>query len=440
MSENTHIPPNEMAMQQAWRFQLWGKTTVTTVQGDKARVIDAGKLNAGPGPDFKDAKIKMGEKIWCGNIEIHRYASDWHRHGHDNDDAYRNTILHVVGVSDCTIQRKDGSEIPQIIMEIGSDFSYTFNNLLNGKNLVLPMCGHLLHKIAGIFKTDWITALAFERLNRKAYDINEILKSENGDWLQTTFITLARGLGFGTNADNMERLARSTPYKTLLKHTDDVTAVEAILLGQAGLLDSCHGDTDDTYHARLKNEYNFYKHKYGLRPIAAPLWQTSARTPANTPWRRIALLAAIVCTWNSDLPYKMFRTTDPEKFRSFFNISISPFWEKHYSFSKPLKNSMSPLGKQSLNLLLINVIAPLIFCRAINVDNHSLSDAAVNLWLNCPSEQNSIINGFIKHGIKSDDAFTSQALIQLHRIYCEKRRCPECRIGHRLLSENIKVN
>ena len=203
--------PSEIVMQQAWRFRLWGTGRISTSQGKTVRVLEAGKLNTGPGPDFRDAKIMVDDKIWVGNIEIHRNASDWHRHDHSNDLAYDNVILHVVGNDDCRIARKDGTEILQTTMNVGEGFTGLFNLLLNTPSYVLPMCGKSLHLVPGIFKTDWITALAFERMMRKADDIIALSKTLSDDWLQVVFITLARGLGFGTNTDNMISVYRLRP-------------------------------------------------------------------------------------------------------------------------------------------------------------------------------------------------------------------------------------
>ena len=437
MSQSDTYIPHETAMQQAWRFMLGNTRRLNTAQGNAVSVCDAGKLNIGPGPDFRDARLRIDGDEWVGCVEMHRHASDWHRHGHDGDAAYRNVILHVVGCDDCRITREDGTEIPQAVMRVAPGFVEMFNGLLNEPHYVLPMCGRSLPAVADIFKTDWLTALAFERMQRKADDVAAILRATAGDWLQTAFVTLARGLGFGVNADNMERMARSVPYKILLRHSDDLDAVEAILFGQAGLLDTA--SPADAHEAQLVNEYRFYAHKYGLTPIDNPVWQTNARNMANTPWRRIALLARLVCRHGSDLGSILSENTDIEFFRSVMNIDMSDYWAYAFAFGRTGGSRMAALGRQSRDLLIINVLAPLIYCRGLASGRPELLDGAIRLWERVDGERNSITRGFEEHGIPADNAFTSQALIQLHRGYCERRRCPDCRLGHRILSSFVSL-
>ena len=435
MKSESIIPPNEIAMQQAWRFGLWGTGVLTTSQGKRIRVIDAGKLNTGPGPDFLDAKLFVDDETWVGNIEIHRNASDWFKHGHDRDAAYENVILHVVGNDDSRVKRTDGSEILQVVMEIAPGFANVFNGLLNSNRLVLPMCGDMLDTVSTIIRTDWLTALAFERLMRKASDIEKRLRNEAGNWLQTVYVTLARGLGFGINADNMERLARCTPFKLLLRHTDNIETVEALLFGQAGLLNS--ESPKDWYETNLCMEYKFYAHKYGLKPLDKPLWQLSVRNTANAPHRRIALLAKIMCLRGMDIVRGLYEFKNVDEIRKFLNLELSEYWMYHYAFGRTVDKRMSPLGKQSMDLLIINVLAPLAYARGMEENDVELIDNASGLWEELEGEKNNITRGFEAYGVKTHNAFESQALIQLHKEYCERRRCPECRIGHRLLSSYI---
>lgn len=435
MTARTVTPPSEIAMQQAWRFRLWGTGRLATSQGKWVEVLDAGKLNNGPGPDFRDARIRVDGRVWVGSIEIHRRASDWLRHGHDGDNAYANVILHVVGDDDCRINRPDGTEVLQTVMSIDEGFAPLFNGLLNSQRYVLPMCGDSLSEVEDIFRTDWLTALAFERLNRKADDVTERLNSVSGDWLQTVFVTLARGLGFGANADNMERMARSVPVRRLLQHSDNIETVEAMLFGQAGLLSA--QNPADSYEKYLMSEYAFYARKFGLAPIERPVWQMSARNMSNTPHRRIALLAAIVRQYGSDLARRLAGDAVAPGKILFSDVTLSEYWTYSYAFGRTSGSRLSTMGRQSRELLLINVIAPLVYARGLATGRYEYLDRAVALWESLPGEQNSITKGFEAHGIEIRDAFTGQALIQLHREYCERRRCPECRLGHRLLSSFI---
>lgn len=428
-------PPNEAAMQQAWRFRLWGGGRIKTGQGVTIIVEDPGKLNTGPGPDFKDARIRFGEETMAGCVEIHRRASDWHRHGHDGDSAYDNVILHVVGDDDCRILRHSGEEIPQAVISISPRFADLFNTLLFRDSYVLPMCGGSLHLVEGIFRTDWLTSLAFERLMRKADDVTARLKAEAGDWHQTVYVTLARGFGFGNNADIMERVARSVNFRYLLKHSDDIEVLEAILLGQAGLLNT-EAPADD-YESALCRDYTFYARKYNLTPVGNPLWRMSSRNTAGTPFRRLAFLAALVCRRGSDIGAKLCRTGSVGEIKQFFDVSLTEYWNTNYAFARPMTHRSVALGRQSLELLMINVVAPIIYARGLQTGDCELFDTAVAILEGLSPEDNGITRGFAKYDIAATNAFTSQALIQLHKEYCERRRCLDCRLGCKLLSQLV---
>lgn len=429
-------PPNENVMQQAWRFRLWGTGRLMTSQGKWIEVLEAGRLNTSAGPDFRDARIRVDGDVLAGCVEIHRYASDWHRHTHDSDPAYDNVILHVVGNDDCRITDPSGNEILQTVMTVHAPFPGLFNALLTSATYVLPMCGRHLDRVEGIFKTDWITALAFERLLRKSEDVTRLLDSYSGDWFQTMFVTLARGLGFGSNADNMERTARSVSFRKILRHWDNLEAVEAILIGQAGLLNEAR--PADYYEQNLVREYRFYAQKYGLTPIEKPVWHLNARNMSNTPFRRLAMLARLINVYGTDLCFYLCTMTGIEQVRKFLDVTLSEYWTAHYGFGRTVSSRMSALGKQSQDLLMINVLVPLIYAHGLTTSDTGEMDSAVRLWEELDAEQNSITRGFKNYGIKVDNALTSQALIQLHRQYCERRRCPECRLGHRLLSSYVE--
>lgn len=431
------LPPNEMAMQQIWRFRLWNTPRLLTTRGEVVMIVNPGIFNTGAGPDFGNAVLKIDGQIWVGSVEMHIRASDWHRHGHDGDSAYNNVILHVVGVADCEIKREDGTVIPTLVMSVEGEFVDTFNTLLHSTSLVLPTCGKKLGSIARVMITDWISALGMERLQRKSDDIARRFEALNGDWLQTVFITVARGLGFGHNAQPMEQLARSVPIRTLLKHGDTPQIVEALLFGQAGLLHS--SNPVDEYERELIRDYDFYSRKYSLRSTSFPLWQMSSRNGLSTPYRRIALLAEIVCNYAYRLARVLSETTDIDEARSLFRARIAPYWADHSSFGVRIPGvPMSVLGKQSVDLMIINVVIPLMYYRAESVGDYGGMDSAVAMLEKLKPESNSIVRGFADYDLIARDAYTSQALVQLHREYCEPRRCLDCRLGHRLLSTHTK--
>lgn len=430
----------ELLMQYIWQHRLWLPTDMTTVDGCRVDVIDPGLLNTGSGPDFFNAKIRIGSKLWAGNVEMHVRATDWHRHGHDHDRAYDSVILHVVARDDGRILRPGGEEIPQVVMPCTADFSRIYNEMVNDPVSQLPCARHIA-ALPHIYLTDWLTALAFERLYEKSDRAADYVRNAHGDWGEAIYIVLARALGFGTNSDAFERLARQTPLRKLLRHRGDIHAVEAALFGQAGLLENIPDDTDaPEYIARLKQDYDFMAAKYGLQQPAAMSWRMGRMRPQNFPHRRIAALARLICDGFS-IGYDLLHAQNEDDVRTLFDVKLHDYWKAHYNFSPTNTGGSTQwhpgehaFSKASVNTLIINVAAPVMHAYGNQTGHTDMCERAVELLQSLKPENNTIIRLFEAAGVDCPDAFTSQALIQLRRNYCEPRKCLYCRIGHRYLA------
>lgn len=423
----------EELMQYVWNYGLWPLTAVKTVDGHRIDIIDRGQLNHNSGPDFFNAKVRVDDQVWAGNIEMHVRASDWHRHGHDDDPAYDNVVLHVVQYDDCAITRRsDGKVIPQITMRCAADFSDRYRAFVHNPQAQLP-CAAEIGTFPSIYVTDWVDSLAFERLQRKADDVHRLLDTYNGSLGLTAYVMLARGLGFGTNADAMEQLARTVPLKRLLQHQDNVAVIEAILLGCGGLL---HEQAPrDNYEAALVSDYNFYSEKYGLHGLTRPQWRSRLR-PTNAPERRVATLAAMIAG-GFPFPGNVFSVQNVYEAKALFNYTISPYWTDHINFGQPSQSTPAGFSRSTVDLLIVNVAVPLLYAYGEHVGDPARSECAVEILQSLKPEQNRLVQTFTDAGMKCPDAFTSQAYIQLHKNYCSQRKCLFCRIGHRLLAARV---
>ncbi len=421
----------EKLMQYVWQYRLWLPADMATVDGTRVDVLDPGLLNTDAGPDFFNAKIRIGDKLWAGNVEIHVRASDWYRHGHHNDRAYDTVVLHVVERDDARIKRSDGEEIPQIVMPCAANFSETYHRMVDDRTVDLP-CARIIASMPHIYITDWVSALGFERLCAKSDRVLDAVRRAGGDWQQAIYVTLARALGFGTNSDPFERVALATPLRTLMRHRDDRVTVEGALFGQAGFLDNIP-DNADPYLKRLRQDYEFTAAKYGyVRPLS-PGWKMSRMRPQNFPPRRIAALAAMV-SGGFGIGSKIFTVRTLEDARALFDFELNAFWQRRYSFEAEAPHPIKTLSKSSVNSLIINVVAPVLHAYGIATGHTGLSTTAVDILHAVEAENNVFVRMFTSAGIDCPDAFTSQALVQLRRNYCESRKCLYCRIGHRYLA------
>lgn len=421
----------ELIYHYLWKHKVFGQT-LTTVDGSEICINWPGLHNEDSGPDFTGARIHINGQKWVGNVEIHVKASDWYSHGHDSDRAYDSVILHVVAVDDARIKRSDGSEIPQTVVTMPPDFFITYAQLT--ADLRGTRCASLIPELPSMVKIDWLGTLAIERLQLKAGRLLEYYNSTGSDWEQAVFIALARGLGFGLNGQPFEMLAKNLPLKYVYHHADDLMQVEALLLGQAGLLEPQKYMFDE-YYQSLCREYFFLARKYGLRPIRSDIWKYARTRPQNFPHRRIAMLAKALhdgVRFSSGLASA---DGDIDKLMDFFDWRLDGFWGRHCSFGNPEEEVIMPrtLSDASKELLIINVAAPFYYAHAKLTGNYELGERGANMLERLDAERNSKIAAWRACGIEAEDALRSQALIHLRDEYCDRNRCLECRFGHYFL-------
>lgn len=420
-------------MQFVWQHRLGMNADTRTVDGRPVRVLDQGRLNTDAGPDFFNASVQIGNETWAGNVEIHVKASDWHRHHHDTDPAYDSVILHVVQENDTQIHRKDGSVIPQMVMRCTADAAKRCNMLVDHAPMALP-CESTIRSLHPIYHTDWLTSLAMERLYAKSERIMDIVNSTGGHWEGAAYITLARALGFGLNSQPFETLAKNLPLRFLNKHHDEIITIEALIFGQAGLIPPFE-ENEDPYLTRLRSEFAFMARKFNLTPL--PLaWKMARTRPQNFPHRRLAILAQMIHQ-GFYLVGKLDDARSIDDLRAIFDIQLMGFWSNRFTFSSRGGCTPRALSRNSIDVLVVNVAIPMLHARATARGDIEGMTRAAELLQELKSEENAVVRLFTSAGIKSPDAFTSQALIELRREYCEKKKCIYCRFGHRMLSSEI---
>lgn len=421
----------EKLMQYVWKHRLWRSEDMVTNTGKKVRVVDPGLLNTDAGPDFFNAKIEIDGHMWVGNVEMHYRATDWKRHRHDSDKAYDSVILHVVAKDDAPVRRTNGELIPQLVLEVSPQFNADYASLV-GATIEVP-CAEKIKQVPHLTIVEWVEGLAFERLHGKVERIHQLLESFNGSWEDVCYVTLARNFGFGINNDAFERLARRTPLRLLGKHSDSVLQIEALLFGQAGMLDAQKPGMD-SYYNQLCTEYAFLSNKFQLTPMEKESWKLFRIRPQNFPYRRIAMLAQFI-EGGFRMMNRILEAEGEKEMRALFEVELSGYWTKHYTFGKPNERATATLSRSSIDIILINTVAPLLYAYGELTGNYEMTDKAIKLLEDLRAESNSIVSHFVAYGIDCPDALTSQALVQLKREYCDARKCIYCKIGHHLLSK-----
>lgn len=417
----------EQLLHYVWKHKIFPLKELKTTTGQQVEVIDTGLANTDAGPDFFNAKLKLDGVLWIGNIEIHERSSDWFKHGHHADAGYNSVILHIASEIDTEISRSNGERIPQIQLICPEAVRTNYKELLETDSY--PPCYRIIPSLPPFTAHSWMTALQMERFEQKATLLNERLKRCQGNWEDAFFITLARNFGFGLNGDAFETWAHRLPFRAVDKHRNDLFQIEAIFFGQAGILEDSDGDG---YYLRLKKEYTYLQHKFGLIPMDASLWRFLRLRPANFPHIRIAQLA---CLYHRayGLLSRIMETETLQGVRDILKGGTSEYWLTHYTFGGSSPSRPKALSNTSLDLLIINTVVTFLYAYGLHKGNRVLCARAGSFLEELKAENNYITRMWEQCGMKASNAADSQALIQLKKEYCDKKKCLYCRIGYEYL-------
>ena len=413
-----------------WRFSLL-QPSLFTQNKEGVEILNPGLYNTDAGPDFVQAKVKIGDTVWAGNIEIHVRASDWYRHKHQNDKAYNATILHVVYSCDKDIRLENGESVSCLELKGKFDSSLLekYEGFLQSKKWI-PCSGQISDfpklKLSALY-----SRLSVERLEDKTEVILNRLEKNKNDWEESFYQVLAGGFGLKVNQDIFISLAESLSLNKVLRQHNADFQIEALLFGQSGLL---HLNTfEDDYPIALKKEYTYLSKKYRLQNLHGHLWKYLRLRPSNFPTLRIAQLAALLSK-HQNLFSKVIESETLEELVNLFSVEASSYWETHYVFDKSSKARAKILSSDRVNLLLINVIIPFLFLYGKQRSQEDLVERALKFLDLIPAEKNKTIRNFTNEGLDIKSAFQTQALIQLKSNYCDLKKCLHCPVGNYLLA------
>jgi hypothetical protein len=414
-----------------WKFRLFEREKLLTTIGETIEVFSAGLQNSDAGPDFHNARLRIGDTTWAGNVELHLKSSDWHKHGHTRDNAYNSVILHVVYRDDEPIVLSDGRRLPTLELHdrISGDLYNRYHHLVYGNQQIIP-CEGSIRFVDDITLRNWLTRVLVERLEKRSAAVIAALDKNRGDWEETFYQFLAAQFGFKTNALPFELMAKSLPQLTLGKHKNNPLQIEALIFGQAGFLED---DLTDDYPKRLKEEYTFLRKKYNLTPIEKHLWKFMRLRPQNFPTIRLAQFAALVVRSNH-LFSKVLEIKEINGLKKLFtDLEINSYWESHYRFDTASKPVSKSLGQSSIDILLLNTFVLFLFSYGKHNQLEYYINRSLKLLEQLPAEQNNIVTNFDLLGIKVNTAFDSQALLELKNSYCNYKKCLQCGVGNKIL-------
>lgn len=410
-------------LQYIWQFQYFNKSELQTEKGEKLQIIFPGKLNTNQGPDFTGAQVKIDDTTLAGSVELHLKTSQWKNHGHSDDPNYKNVILHVVFENDV---HESSMPVLELQSRISNLLLEKYAALMNSPGFI--PCANSITDIKEITWLSWKERLLAERLTRKSGMVFQFIEENNAHWEESFWWLLARNFGMKTNSEAFEAVARSVPVTILAKHKHQIHQLEALLFGQAGLL---NGSFKEEYPKLLQREYNFLKKKYDLKPIHIPVHFLRMR-PGNFPTIRLAQLAALIQN-SAHLFSKILESDKVSDVKKLFDVAANDYWHYHYRFDEVSAFKKKNIGKDMIDNVIINTIVSVLFAYGLYHKEEKYKHKAI-LWLEqIESEENFITRGFTQLKISNSSAFDSQAFIELKTQYCDQKHCLKCAIGNSLL-------
>lgn len=418
---------NERLFQYLWKNKLFNPAGLKTTEGEEISIIHPGTINTNAGPDFLEGRVKIADKIWVGNIELHLKSSDWHKHKHAANPNYQNIILHVVYEDD---EPLSGIAFPTLEMKrcFNEEIIERYHHLMNLQNPIA--CQNQIKDVPEIVWNHWLDSLLAERWEQRLEEWKQYWEESGSDWRTLLYYRLAANFGFHANRDAFLELTFSIPLDILVKHRKNIIQVEALLFGQSGLL---MGKFQDEYMQTLEKEYHFLRRKYQLIPMVAHRWKFMRMRPSNFPTIRIAQFAMLIHK-SLELFAHMMEIENVKELFPLLDIHASPYWDNHYRFGEISEEvQVKYLGKDSIQNILINTVAPMQYLYAKLQGKTTLIENSIQLLQGIKAEKNNILNEWNNIGIKPKDAAQSQGLLQLFNQYCKHKKCLECSIGNRLI-------
>lgn len=422
----------EDLFQYIWKMKLFDTNNLQTTDGESVTIVQVGMHNLNSGPDFFNAKIKIGSTLWAGNVELHVKSSDWLLHKHQHDPSFQNIILHVVYQNDKDLFKADGSPIKTLVLKdhISKEVINTYQSFKENNSKIA--CEKSIAQVPKAFVHTYLEKMIVHRLEHKSQHIVSLLTENQHNWEQSFYLQLAANFGFKVNQVPFELLARNTPISILAKHKGNHQQIEALLFGQAGFLNDTF---TENYPLMLQNEYAFLKKKYQLNGIDSHLWKLSRMRPVNFPTIRIAQFAALIYQ-SSHLFSKILESQEPNELIKLFKIAASTFWDNHYTFNSSTHHSKKNIGSSAIENLIINTIVPFLFVYGKHYGNEDKCELALQLLEKIKPEKNTITQLWNTLGIKAENALQSQALIELKNNNCNLKKCLHCGIGHFIIKNN----
>ena len=237
---------------------------------------------------------------------------------------------------------------------------------------------------------------------------------------------LVRYWSGNVNADAFTQLAQNLSYKKVVRSSELLFRVEALLLGYAGLLSDV--PETDKYALGLREEYEYQAAKFQLKAMDASQWRFMRIRPTAFPTVRLALLASLMMRFNFLLS-RVLDASEVSEIYDLLDVTASSYWDTHYKLGMDSTKRVKKVGSNMKNVIIINALVPFLFVYGKERGEDQYCDKALRWLEELKAERNYVSEAWIRYGVRVNSALQSQALLQVKREYCDTHRCLHCKIG-----------
>jgi hypothetical protein len=457
LCEENSLPPEKL-LQTVWQHQRLIRHDLQTADGRRLRILHPGFISAEGGPDFRGAVLQFdNDKPVAGDVEIDLQSNGWHAHGHDENPAFQNVILHVIWNEVQSPKLKAQSRFAVLALKNVLDAPLPELALALENESGLPenlrgQCAAPLRGLSDSQLTELLHAAAKVRFKNKAAAM--LASARNSGWEQVLWENLFRALGYKQNLWPMLNLAETRPRWT--RGANSTFELQSRLLGVSGLLPVELTRAQKSSDTFLRHAWDvWWRDRDELETCTLPraVWKFHGLRPANHPQRRLALashwlatenLIAKIEAWGAQDFWEGRRAAVPEfvnALHGIFQVTHDEFWSWHWTFKSARMAKPQPLlGVARVTDLAVNVILPWLWirgaCARPSVNNENFQREIERRFFAWPAaEDNSVLKlarqrllGGSRAKILSGAA-AQQGLMQVVRDFCEHSNvlCDNCR-------------
>jgi hypothetical protein len=477
---------SEKILKEVWLDSRTHGSSLATTDGRSVAVLDPGVPNEDGGPDFRNARIRIGGTLYSGDVELHCDARSWYSHGHANDGHYNSTILHVVFTAEPSAlpaRTRSGRTVPLLV--IRPDNSVVPDRLSRKVSPFALPCRRVHSAVPDSVKFDWLETLARQRLELKVRRFERRLRelieegrrginepgrfypgnpddipvptaefswadfSNRDVWDQLLYEGIMEALGYSKNRWPFLTLAQSMKL-SFLRRSDlsDSGAVMALLFGAAGLLPSTRtiaNPESRLYLRGLRRRWRDLRPSYVGPLLQSGDWLFFRLRPSNFPTARLASACFLLPRLFGGDAFREVIATIKEgtshretlaKLHSCLRPENDAYWRHHYYFGPPTPRPVAGIGVSRRNDMIANVVIPIVLLYARVFHDYRIRDNAINLVSHLPPLQRNAITGAVERelfdGTRLTSALRQQGAIRLFSSYCTQGKCAECEIGKRI--------